>query len=550
MSNQGKRIVVVGASAAGLKCACRLVRLEPTWEVIVVESREVFSYGACGLPYVLSGDIEELGALRRTPYGAYRDEAFFTTAKGVTVLAGHRAVEVDTERGILGVVGPDGRYDLEWDELVLATGAYPLSIPNQPDHPKIRTFHVWDDVKPLKIGLMRGEIDSVAVVGAGLVGCELAEAFHGLWGADVTLVEAADQPLPQILDPEVGSAVARHLADSGVRMLTGTPVSAITADDEGVEIRVGDQRVRTDVAVVAIGVRPATELAQAAGVELGTTGAIRVDERMETTVPHIWAAGDCVECRDVVTGDGSFVPLGSLANRQGRAMANAIAGRAGVFGAVTGAMAVKVFDWNVAAVGLTASRLRAAGRDVRSVWISAEDCAHYWPEAELLLLTLVYDANDHRILGLQVAGKGEAVKRVDVASQLMLRQGTIEDLAEIEHAYAPPFAPALDPLTVLAHAALNQEDGVEMISPTSNLDSVAVLDVRVEAERQERPIEAEQLVEIEMSEVREKLDLLPGGPLVVACAHGTRSAEMVRWLGHQGRSARLLGGGISWRVRT
>jgi rhodanese-related sulfurtransferase len=184
------------------------------------------------------------------------------------------------------------------------------------------------------------------------------------------------------------------------------------------------------------------------------------------------------------------------------------------------------------------------------VWISAEDCAHYWPEAELLLLTLVYDPDDRRILGVQAAGKGEAVKRVDVAAQLMLRRGTIDDLALIEHAYAPPFAPALDPLTVLAHAALNQEDGVEMIPPTCELGSATVLDIRVDEERAERPLTAANLIEIEMSQIRGRVEELPQGPLVVACAHGTRSAEVVRWLGGRGQPARLLGGGVSWRVRT
>jgi NADPH-dependent 2,4-dienoyl-CoA reductase/sulfur reductase-like enzyme/rhodanese-related sulfurtransferase len=519
--------------------------------VTVVEAREVFSYGACGLPYVLSGDLEELSALHKTPYGVERDGAFFASAKGVTVLEKHRALGVDVARQVLRVEGSAGERDLPWDELVLATGAKPLSIPGQPEHERIRTFHVWDDVKPLKIGLMRGQIDSVIVVGAGLVGCELAEAFHSLWGADVTLVEAAPEPLPGLVDPELAAAVAHHLTESGVELVTGMPVTSMTADDEGVEVLVGDRRLHGDVAVVAVGVKPAVHLARTAGVELGSTGAIRVDERMATSVPHVWAAGDCVECRHAVMGGRSFLPLGSLANRQGRALANAIAGRpSSVFGPVAGAMAVKVFDWNVAAVGATESTLKAAGRKARSVWISAEDCAHYWPEAELLLLKMVYDPSDRRVLGVQVASKGEAVKRVDVASQMVLRGATLDDVAEIEHAYAPPFAPALDPLTVLAHAALNQEDGIEMISPTSDLGSAVVLDVRTDEERAERPIEAGRLLEIEMPSIRERLGELPDEPLVIACAHGTRSAEIVRLLAHHQREACLLGGGVSWRVRT
>ncbi len=219
MSDEAKKVVIVGASAAGLRCACRLRRLQPEWSITVVEAGEVFSYGACGLPYVLSGDIEELGVLRRTPYGAERDEDYFAAAKGVEVISPWRATAVDVEAGTVHIEGPEGERDLAWDELVLATGATPRNLPNQPDHDSVHTFHIWDDVKPLKMGLMHGEIDHVAVVGAGLVGCELAEAFHSLWGAEVTLIDVGETPLPEILDRELGVVVARHLESSGVRFL-------------------------------------------------------------------------------------------------------------------------------------------------------------------------------------------------------------------------------------------------------------------------------------------------------------------------------------------
>ncbi len=386
MSGEAKRIVIVGASAAGLRCACRLRRLQPEWSITVVEANEVFSYGACGLPYVLSGDIEELGVLRRTPYGADRDEGYFEAVKGIEVLAPWRAAAVDVEARTLRIEGPDGRRELPWEELVIATGAAPRRLPNQPQHPRVHAFHVWDDVKPLKVGLMRGEIDHVAVVGAGLVGCELAEAFHSLWGADVTLIEAAAHPLPEILDPELGVVVARHLEKNGVSVRCGAAVEEISATDEGVSIRVGGGTVEADAVVVAVGVVPRVELATAAGVALGPSRAIRVDERLATSVPHVWAAGDCVECRHAASGGPAFLPLGSLANRQGRVLANILAGREDTFGPVAAATAVKVFDLNVAAVGCTAARLGGDGLGVRSVWISAEDRAHYWPEAKLILL--------------------------------------------------------------------------------------------------------------------------------------------------------------------
>ena len=548
--SETKRIVIVGASAAGLRCACRLRRLQPEWLVTVVDAGEIFSYGACGLPYVLSGDIEELGALHRTPYGVDRDAAYFADVKSVEVLAPWRATAVDVKTRTLHIEADGQERDLEWDEFVIATGASPRRLPGFPEHPRVHTFHVWDDVKPLKIGLMQGEIDHVAVVGAGLVGVELAEAFHSLWGAEVTLIEAAATPLPEILDPELGEVVARHLESNGVRVLTRSAVAEVAADDEGVTVKAGSEDIRVDAVVVAVGVVPSVELAKMAGAELGPTRAIRVDERLQTTVPHIWAAGDCTENLHVVTGGPAYMPLGSLANRQGRVLADVLAGRNETFGPVAGAAAVKVFDLNVAAVGCTASRLGGDGLGVRQVWVSAEDRAHYWPEAKLILLGMVYDPSTNRVLGVQGVGEeGEVAKRIDVAAQLILRGAVIRDFAAVEHAYAPPYAPALDPLAVLAMAAANQVDGIESVAPLTDLTRETVLDVRVEAERAERPLQAGALHEIEVSELRGRFDEIPDGPLLVACAHGTRSAEVVRWLSQRGVQARYLGGGVSWRVR-
>jgi NADPH-dependent 2,4-dienoyl-CoA reductase/sulfur reductase-like enzyme/rhodanese-related sulfurtransferase len=550
MGEDSKRVVIVGASAAGLRCACRLRRLQPEWSITVIDANQRFSYAACGLPYVLSGDIDELPALRRTVYGVERDAEYFSVVKDVAVLAPWRATAVDVDRRTVDIENGGKQQSLEWDELVIATGASPRRLPGQPDHPRVHTFHVWDDVKPLKIGLMQGKVDHVAVVGAGLVGVELAEAFHSLWGADVTLIETASTPLPEILDPELGEVVARHLEANGVRLLTRSAVTEIDADDDGVSVMAGGDTVLADAVVVAVGVQPQVELATSAGVELGPTRAISVDERLQTTVAHVWAAGDCIECRHISTGGLAYLPLGSLANRQGRVLADILAGRDGGFGPVAGAAAVKVFDLNVAAVGCTASRLGGDGLGVRQVWVSTEDRAHYWPEAKLILLGMVYDPATNRVLGVQGAGEdGDVVKRIDVAAQLMLRHAVVDEFTRLEHGYAPPYAPALDPLAVLAMAAANQIDGIESVAPVTDLSRETVLDVRVPEERGERPLAAGDLHQIEVSELHDRADEIPGGPLLVACAHGTRSAEVVRWLRYHGVQARYLGGGVSWRVR-
>ncbi len=542
---EGRSVVIVGASAAGLRCACRLARLDPTARIRVVERNRVFSFAACGLPYALSGDVPEADELRRTTWGTLRDEAFFAEWKGIEVLAGTRAVAIDPERRLLHVEGPGGREKLAWDDLVLATGARPKRLPGQPDHPRVLTFHRWEDMERLHRGLARGEIGRVGILGAGLVGCELAEAFLALWGAEVTLVETAPHPLPALLDLEAGAVVAGELRRQGVRLLPGTRIDEIEARDDGVVLRVGARDLEVDVVVVAVGVEPEVELARTAGIALGPTGAIAVNAELATSVPGIRAAGDCVEVRHAVTGEPCWIPLGSLANRQGRVLGTLLAGRPDRFPPVAGAAAVKVFDLSVGAVGLTREVARAHGFEVRSAWMTAYDRAHYWPEAEDLYLQLLWEPGTRRVLGVQAVGRGEVVKRIDVATQHVVRGGTLEDLAAIEHAYAPPFAPALDPLAVAAHVAQNVEDGVAIASPLIETEGRHVVDVRLEEERRVHPCTAGNASSVALPEVRRDPGLAAGA--LVACERGTRAAEAVRLVRNRGGRAVYLGGGISWR---
>lgn len=549
MGEVERRIVIVGGSAAGLRCACRLVRLRPSWSITVVEEREAFSYAACGLPYVVAGDIEEVDALRRTADGTVRDAAYFAAVKGVTVHPGTRATAIDVGAQLLAVVDRDGTArELPWDELVLATGATPRRLPGQPSHPRVCTFHVAEDAAPLYRQLAQGRIGHVAIIGAGLVGCELAEALRALWGARVTLLEAAAAPLPGVVDDEIGAVVAAVLRRNGVELRCRATVTAIEVADDSVVIRTPAETVSADVAIVAIGVAPAVDLAIAAGVALGPTGAIAVDGHLATSAPGVWAVGDCAEVRHAVTGEAAYLPLGSLANRQGRTLANVLAGREDSFPPVTGAVAVKVFDCNVAAAGITRAAARARGNVARSVWISAHDCAHYWPEAKEIAVHLVYEPVTERVLGVQVVGEGEAAKRADVAAQLIARRATLSELGQLEHSYAPPYAPAVEPLAVAAWVAQNQEDGIIACSPLENLAGEAVLDVRHADERQERPLAGGGTTALPLEELRARGEELGKGPWMAVCERGTRAAETLRWLQAHGRYARYLGGGLRLRA--
>jgi len=541
-------VVVIGASAAGLRCACRLARLRPDWHIRVVEARTRFSFAACGLPYVISGDVGDPGALGRTEYGVDRNSDYFSRYKGVDVLAGYRATSIDAEHRIVRIEGPDGSLELEYDDLVLAGGATPRRLTCQPAHPRVVTFHTLDDLKALKQPLARGEIDRVALVGAGMIGCELAEALRGMWGVEVVMLEAAGAALPQMLDADVGACVAEHLRENGVDLRLNAPVSHIEANDERVLLTAQDDTVEAQLAVIAVGVEPNVDLALSAGVALGPASAIAVDERLATSVPRVWAVGDCAEVRHAVTGEPAYLPLGSLANRQGRTLANILAGRTEKFPPVVGAVAVKVFERNVAATGLTEAAASRNGLNARSVQLSVMDRAHYWPEARELHIQLVYEKSSSRVLGVQAIGAGDVVKRVDVATQLIARGATLDELAQLEHAYAPPYAPALEPLAVAAMVALNQEDGVEAVAPDAPCEDLRVLDVRQPAEVAARPTSFENCSALQLGELAERLGEVDDSTQIVVCERGTRSAEAVRLLLNRGIHTRYLGGGLHWRT--
>lgn len=540
-----RRVLVVGASAAGLRCACRLARLCPGDEIRVVERRARFSWAACGMPFVLGGELPDADALRATAWGALRDAHHFAADKGVAVHARTEVVAVDPRARRATLAGPAGQEVAAWDELVLATGARARTLGQAPGDPRVVRFHDPDDLERLASLLRDEEIRHVAVIGAGLVGCEVSEALAGAWGVEVTLLEAADRPLPAMLDPETAALVAAELERGGVRLRCDDPVRRIRRTADGIVVESETGAVTADLVIEALGVVPQAALAVSAGASLGPAGGVLVDERLATDVPGVHAVGDVVEVPHRVTGRPCHMPLGSLANRQGRTLANVLAGRDDRFGPVTGAVALRVFDLAVAAVGLTADAARREGLDVRSVCVSADDAAHYWPESARVHVAVVWEGGSRRLLGVQAAGRRDAKRIVDLASAVIAAGGTIDRLGAVEHAYCPPLAPAIDPLAVAAFCAQEVEAGrLEPVSPLAALDPATVLDVRVEAERRAHPLAAARART--PAEMRADADDLPDG-LVVACERGPRASEAARLLAARGRRARWLAGGLAWR---
>ncbi len=551
--NQGSQIIVVGASAAGLRAAARARRLLSNAKILVIDQDTYISYAACGMPYYVSGDIQNVDKLRETASGLVRDPDFFRSAKGLEVITETRVERIytDARKVFCRSIKTGEAIEYSYDKLVLATGASPILLPGIPkDSKRITTFKTLHDAIGLRKALERGEIKKVGIVGGGFIGCELAESFGALWGVEVVLVEAAPNILPNILDPEMALGVETYLKSEDVGVYTNCPLEGITETEDYVTLVTANGTFDVDCAVIALGIKPDSKLAADCGLTVGKSGGIVVDDKMITSDPSVFAAGDCIEVKHLISGKPLKLPLGSLANRQGRVVGSNLGGGDERFGPVVGSAAVKIFDMNVASTGLTEAAAKDAGFDVGCVWGTFADRADYYPESQNVFLKLVYDKGSGRLLGLQGYSKGDVVKRVDVFAALLKHEGHLEDLLDMEFAYAPPYAPAVDPLYSLGCAARNAMlEGVEQLSPESSLGDRVIIDVRQGYEVESRPFSEDDIRTIPLGELRKRYEEIPKDkPLVAVCSKGIRSSESVRILKEKGfTDVKYLGGGIHMR---
>ncbi|MEZ4388828.1 MAG: FAD-dependent oxidoreductase [Candidatus Krumholzibacteriia bacterium] len=544
------RILVLGAGAAGLKAAARARRLLPDAGITVVDRREFISFGACGLPYVLSGEVPALDDLRRTSYGALRDADWFAATRDIEVLTGREVEAIDRDKRAITVrrTADDARTMLMYDQLLYALGSRTMVPDGVVLGSAVVTSSSPEDVSRLRHGLEIGQISSALVLGGGLVGLETAAALADLWGCEATVLEAADSLLPRVLDQDMARLVAAHLGRRDITVRCGARVAAAVDRDGRAQVTLADgETLDADRAVLALGAEPCTELARSAGLALGDRGGLVVDANLRTSDPHILAAGDCVEVVHHVTGDTLLLPMGSLANRQGRVAGDVLAGRSTEFPAVVGSVAVQLLDLNVAATGLTEAAAVRAGLDVGVAWGAFDDRSVFHPDRLRVYLKVVYEAGCGRLVGLQAVGAGDVTKRVDVFAGLLRHDAKLEDLLDLEWCYSPPFNAALDPLHALAAAALNAcGGGVVQQAPLRPWSNLVVLDVRTAAEfAAGDPAAVPGSVNIPLEELRRRLDEVPDGDLMVVCAKGPRSVEAARVLAaRRGGPVRYLAGGV------
>ncbi len=551
------KIVVIGGGACGLKAASRARRRDEEAEITVIEASRYPSLGRCGLPYYVGGIVHTVDDLRKTLAGILRDEEYFKKVKNIEILSETKAERIDRKRRIVHIRRSDGREDeIPYDYLVISTGSRPvkLEIPNA-DADGVVTFSNPEDADKI-LELWEEEILKKAVIiGGGLIGMEMAEALSRL-DVEVTIVEIMDYVLPTVLDKEMALLVEDYLRERGIRIMTSSRVREIVVRDDRVcGIKVNGKELEAQLILISVGVRPNVELATECGLKIGETGAIRVNEYMQTSDERIYAGGDCVENKCLITGRYVYTPMGSIANRHGRVIGDNVTGGKSMFPGVLGTTIFKVFDLNIAKTGLTEKQARDLGYEVISAIVSGPDRSHYYPNQKPIRIKVIADANTGRILGAQAVGLGVVDKRIDVIATAIQMNAKIEDISNLDLAYAPPYSQAIDTLVHAFNTLRNKREDMfrtissfEVKQKIDRGEDFVILDVREEEEvKKFKRIEDKRVLHIPLRDLRESVNSIPREKeIVIVCQIGGRSYEAYRFLASKGFNVKVMEGGMAF----
>ena len=537
-----KKIIIIGGVAGGASCAARCRRLDESAEIILFDRGPYVSFANCGLPYYVGNVITDEAKLLVANPALFRDRFAIEARTGQEVVRIDRAAREIEVRELA-----NGRtYRETYDALVLSPGAAALR-PTLPgiDLPGIFVLRTIPDSRLIRKWIDEKCAKSAVVVGGGFIGLEMAENLVRR-GLSVTVVEMLDQLMPP-LDAEMARPVQKHMEKHGVRISLGDGVAGFESRNGKIAVatKSGAQHAG-DLIILAMGVRPETSLAKAAGLELGGRGGIRVNEQMRTDDPHIWAVGDAVEVKDFITGEGTLVPLAGPANRQGRIAADAICGRNSKFRGVQGTAVCGVFDLTVASTGASEKSLMRAGiTDFEKVYLHPANHVGYFPGAKPINLKLIFRKSDGKILGAQAVGEADVDKRIDVIATAIQFGGTVFDFEESELCYAPQFGAAKDPVNYAGMIAANFLRGDVPLADWKALDSTSAMlvDVRDPDEFEDGHIPG--AINLPLNEIRNRLDELPHGrELWLYCRVGQRGYYAARLLMQHGFQVKNLPGGI------
>ncbi|VTY32263.1 FAD-dependent oxidoreductase [Streptococcus anginosus] len=536
------KIIIVGGVAGGMSAATRLRRLKEDAEIIIFEKGPFVSFANCGLPYYVSGEIANReNLLVQTPESL---KARFR----LDVRPFHEVTAISPDQHTVTVRHDGKEFTETYDRLILSPGAKPFVPPIEGLETAENTYTLRNvpDLDKIMLALEKQPKEAV-VIGAGFIGLEMAENLRKR-GLKVTIVEKAPHVLPP-LDEEMAAFVQAELLKNGIQVMTSQ--SATRFEDKGqVIVLENGQKIASDVTILSVGVQPENALAQAAGIELGLRGGILVNERYETSQPDIYAVGDAIVVKQEITGEDALISLASPANRQGRQVADVIAGVARKNKGSIGTAIVRAFDMTAASTGLSERILRMNGLPYRVIHVSGKDHAGYYPGATDVTLKLLFEPTSGKIYGAQGVGKKGVDKRIDILATAIKGNLTIFDLPELEFTYAPPFGSAKDPVNMLGYAALNLVEGLSDNIQWYELEEELAagkkfLDVRTTSEFQQGHLKVDT-VHIPLNELRERLgELDKSQDYIVSCHSGLRSYIAERILKQAGFSVKNLDGAFA-----
>jgi len=528
-----KKILIIGGVAGGASTAARLRRMDEDAEIIMFEKGEYISFANCGLPYYIGGTIEERDKLLvQTPE---RMEARFN----IDVRVQNEVIDIDTNKKEARVkdLAKGEEYTENYDYVVLSPGAEPIKPPI-PGVESERIFTLRDipDTDAIKGYLDEEKPQKAVVVGGGFIGLEMVENLHDQ-GVEVSLVEMADQVMGPI-DYEMAAIAQNHMRDKGINLYLEDGVESFEEKEDATDVILqSGKRLDADMIILAIGVQPNTELAQKAGLELGETGAILVDEYLQTSDESIYALGDAIEVKDYVTGVKTHIPLAGPANKQGRIVANNLTGRKEKFTGTQGTSVAKVFDLTVASTGKNEKSLEQEGIEYEASFTISRSHAGYYPGAFPMTVKILFKPEDGELLGAQIVGRDGVDKRIDVLATALRFKRNVFDLQELELAYAPPYSSAKDPVNMAGFTAGNILKETTGVIHWSDLDEVdwqesVLVDTRTKKEYEMGVIDlTDNLIHIPLSKLRKRIDELPQDKeIIVYCGSGLRSYIAARIL--------------------
>ncbi|MBE6670304.1 MAG: CoA-disulfide reductase [Ruminococcaceae bacterium] len=538
------KIIIIGGVAGGATAAARIRRLDENAEIIIFERSGYISYANCGLPYYVGGVIEDKEDLTlQTPEGFYR--RFRIKAKVC-----HEVTDIDAKNKTVSIIDlkTGTRFKESYDKLILSPGARPILPDFYTENERTFTLRTVEDTLKIRAFIEQEQPKTAVVVGGGFIGLEMAENLTEL-GIKTTIIQRGDHLLPTV-DCDMASFIHANFRSRGVQLLLNSSTEKMSMADDKVLLKLtGGQQISADMVVLAVGVLPENTLAKKAGLELGLKGAIKVNEKMETSVPDIYAVGDAVQIKHFITEQDAVISLAGPANKQGRIVADNICGLSSEYKGSQGSSVIKLFDMTVATTGINEQQAKASGYEYEKVILTQNSHAGYYPNATAMTLKLIFEKESFKILGAQIVGYDGVDKRIDVIATAIRASLGADELKDLDLAYAPPYSSAKDPVNMAGFVAENIKNGVvkqfyyEDISSLREREDVILLDTRT-------PFEyirgrADGFINIPLDDLRERVgELDRSKKIYVMCQSGLRSYLATRILMQNGFDAYNFAGGF------